>query len=73
MGAVIKPKARPYATVYAPGDSEKEIGHDFGVAVEGGFQAMKFEEYAGGFAHISAKNDARLFRIVRDILGRTGT
>jgi hypothetical protein len=37
--------------------------------VERGFQAMKFEEYAGGFAHVSAKNDARLIRIVREILG----
>jgi L-alanine-DL-glutamate epimerase-like enolase superfamily enzyme len=67
--AAIKMKVRPYATVYAPGDTEKEIRHNFGVAVERGFQAMKFEEYAGGFAHVSAKNDARLIRIVREILG----
>ena len=67
--AAIKAKVRPYATVYAPGDTEAEIRHNFGLAVERGFQAMKFEEYPGGFAHVSAKNDARLIRIVREILG----
>src|SRR5215831_5205936 len=49
--AAIKTKVRPYATVYAPGDSETEIRHNFGFAVERGFQAVKFEEYPGGFAH----------------------
>jgi len=39
--------------------------------VERGFQAMKFEEYPGGFAHVSANNDARLIRIVREILGES--
>jgi L-alanine-DL-glutamate epimerase-like enolase superfamily enzyme len=67
--AAIKSKIRPYATVYAPGDTEEEIRHNFGVAVERGFQGMKFEEYPGGFGHVSAKNDARLIRIVREILG----
>jgi len=69
--AAIKSKVRPYATVYAPGDTEKEIRHNFGVAVERGFQAMKFEEYPGGFAHVSANNDASLIRIVREILGES--
>lgn len=67
--AAIKAKVRPYATVYAPGDTEAEIRHNFGLAVQRGFQAVKFEEYPGGFAHVSAKNDARLIRIVREILG----
>jgi L-alanine-DL-glutamate epimerase-like enolase superfamily enzyme len=67
--AAIKTKVRPYATVYAPGDTESEIRHNFGTAVERGFQAVKFEEYPGGFAHVSAKNDARLIGIVREVLG----
>src|SRR5260370_42630929 len=33
------------------------------------FQAMKFEAYPGGFAHVSGKNDARLIRTVREMLG----
>jgi len=67
--AAIKTKVRPYATVYPPGVAEEEIRQRFGVAVELGFQAMKFEEYPGGFAHVSAKNDARLIRLVREIVG----
>lgn len=65
----IQPKIRPYATVYPPGDTEQEIRAHFKRAVDRGFQAVKFEEYAGGFGHGTTKNDARLIRMVREIIG----
>jgi len=59
----------PYATVYPPGDTEKEIRERFTLGLQRGFRAMKFEELPGGFGHLDAKNDARLIRLVRETIG----
>jgi L-rhamnonate dehydratase len=66
--AEIKSKVRPYATVYPPGSSDDEIRRRFELATEKGFRAVKFEEYEGGFGHLSARNDARLIGLVRKIV-----
>ncbi len=65
----VKSKVTPYATVYPPGNTDDEIRRRFGLAVERGFRAMKLEEVPGGFAHGSVKNDARLIRLIREIIG----
>lgn len=68
--AQIKPKIRPYATVYPPGSTDQEIRDRFSLAVKRGLRAVKFEEYSQGFGHGDAKNDARLIRLVRDVIGQ---
>lgn len=67
--AEIKTRVRPYATVYLPGETEDEIRTRFGTAVARGFQAVKFEEVPGGFGHVNTATDARLIRLVREIIG----
>ena len=68
-GAEIKTRVRPYATVWFPGDTEQEIRERFGMAVQAGFQAVKFEERPGGFGHVDSRTDARLVRLIREIIG----
>jgi L-alanine-DL-glutamate epimerase-like enolase superfamily enzyme len=65
----IRKRVCPYATVYYPGDTDQEIRDRFRVAVERGFQAVKFEETPGGFAHRDTKSDVRLIRLVREVIG----
>lgn len=65
----IKSRVRPYATVYPPGDTDDEIRRRFSLAVERGFRAVKLEAVPGGFGYGSVKNDARLTRFVRDLIG----
>jgi L-rhamnonate dehydratase len=65
----IRKRVCPYATVYYPGNTEQEIRHRFRVAVDRGFQAVKFEETPDGFAHRDTKNDVRLIRLVREVIG----
>jgi L-rhamnonate dehydratase len=65
----IRRRVCPYATVYYPGDTEHEIRDRFRVAVDRGFQAMKFEETPGGFAHRDTATDVRLIRLVREVIG----
>lgn len=67
--AEIKTRVRPYATVWFPGDTEQEIRERFGMAVQAGFQAVKFEERPGGFGHVDSRTDARLVRLIREIIG----
>jgi L-alanine-DL-glutamate epimerase-like enolase superfamily enzyme len=67
--AEIKTHVVPYATVYPPGNTEKEIRERFTLGLQRGFRAMKFEELPGGFGHLDAKNDARLIRLVRETIG----
>jgi len=67
--AEIKTQVRPYATVWFPGDTEREIRERFGMAVEKGFQAVKFEERPGGFGHVDSRTDARLVGLIREIIG----
>ncbi len=65
----IKTKVSPYATVYPPGSVDDEIRRRFGLAVERGFRAMKLEEVPGGFGAGSVKDDVRLIRLVREVIG----
>jgi L-alanine-DL-glutamate epimerase-like enolase superfamily enzyme len=65
----IRAKVRPYATAWPPGETDKEIRSRFQLAVERGFHGVKFEEFANGFGHGDAKNDARLIRLVRETIG----
>jgi L-alanine-DL-glutamate epimerase-like enolase superfamily enzyme len=67
--AEVKAHVRPYATVWFPGDTEKEIRERFGMAVQAGFQAVKFEERPGGFGHVDSRTDARLVQLIREIIG----
>src|SRR5215831_8320431 len=67
--AEIKTRVRPYATVWFPGDTEQEIRERFGMAVRAGFQAVKFEERPGGFGHVDSRTDARLVKLIREIIG----
>lgn len=67
--AEVKTKVRPYATVYPPGKTDREIRERCNQALERGFRAIKFEETPGGFAHLDVKNDVRLVRLVREIIG----
>ena len=67
--AAIRPRVRPYATVYHPGSTDAEIRARFQQAVDRGFRAVKFEEVPNGFAHGDVKTDVRLVRLVRDIIG----
>src|SRR5262249_51949283 len=67
--AEIKSRVRPYATVWFPGDTEVEIRERFGIAVQRGFQAVKLEERPGGFGNVNAQTDARLVRLIREIIG----
>ncbi|MCC6861937.1 MAG: mandelate racemase/muconate lactonizing enzyme family protein [Bryobacterales bacterium] len=68
--AEIRKRIRPYGTVYPPGSTDGEIRARCGLAVERGFRAIKFEEVAGGFAHLDVKNDVRVIRMVREIIGQ---
>lgn len=65
----IRTKVFPYATVWPPGDSDAEIRRRFQLAVETGFRGVKLEAYPGGFAYLGAKNDARVVRLVREVIG----
>jgi len=65
----IRKRVCPYATVYYPGDTDQEIRERFQIAVERGFQALKFEETPNGFAHHDSANDLRLIRLVREAIG----
>ncbi len=67
----IKEKVMPYATVYPPGDEVSEIVERFTLAKERGFQAMKLEEWPGGFAHIGPQRDVEIVRAVRETIGET--
>jgi L-alanine-DL-glutamate epimerase-like enolase superfamily enzyme len=67
--AAIKSRIRPYATVYPPGSTDAEIRQRCGLAVERGFRAIKFEEVPGGFAHRDVRNDVRLTKLVREVIG----
>lgn len=70
MPAEIKTKIRPYSTVYPPGTTDAEIRERLGIAIGRGFQAVKFEEYRGGFGHGTLKEDIRIVRLVREIIGQ---
>jgi L-alanine-DL-glutamate epimerase-like enolase superfamily enzyme len=65
----IKPKVTPYATVYPPGETEEEMRERFGKAIERGFQAVKLEEWPGGFARVNVKRDVEITKFVRELIG----
>ncbi len=65
----IKKKVRPYATVYPPGENVAGMRERFTLAQERGFQAMKLEEWPGGFAHVSIRRDAEIVHAVRETIG----
>ena len=65
----IKPKVTPYATVYPPGETEGEMRERFGKAIERGFQAVKLEEWPGGFARVNVKRDVEITKFVRELIG----
>jgi L-alanine-DL-glutamate epimerase-like enolase superfamily enzyme len=65
----IKTRIRPYATVYLPGDNEREMRERFQTAVDRGFRAVKLEEVPGGFANVDSATDVRVVRLIREIIG----
>lgn len=65
----IKSKVTPYATVYPPGETEEEVRERFGKAIERGFQAVKLEEWPGGFARVNVKRDVEITKFVRELIG----
>ena len=67
---VIKDKVRPYATVWTPGQTEQEIRARFQAATDRGFQAVKLENYPGGFGEGDVATDARIVRWVREVIGK---
>jgi L-alanine-DL-glutamate epimerase-like enolase superfamily enzyme len=67
--AEIKSKVRPYTTAYPPGGTDDEIRERMRTAADRGFRAVKFEESKGGFGHGTLKEDVRLVKLVRDVIG----
>ncbi len=67
--AEIKTKVRPYTTAYPPGSTDDEIRQRMRTAADRGFRAVKFEESKGGFGHGTLKEDVRLVKLVRDVIG----
>ena len=65
----VKTRIRPYATVYLPGDNEREMRERFQTAVDRGFRAVKLEEVPGGFANVDTATDVRVVRLIREIIG----
>jgi L-alanine-DL-glutamate epimerase-like enolase superfamily enzyme len=67
--AEIKTKVTPYATVYPPGDTLDEMRRRVQDAVALGFQAVKIEEWPGGFAHVDLATDVAIAGTAREVLG----
>jgi L-alanine-DL-glutamate epimerase-like enolase superfamily enzyme len=65
----VQTRVRPYATVYPPGDTDEEIRTRLGAAVTRHFGAVKFEETPQGFGHGDLRNDVRLVRLAREVIG----
>jgi L-alanine-DL-glutamate epimerase-like enolase superfamily enzyme len=65
----IKQRVVPYATVYPPGSNAQETVERFGLAVERGFQAVKLEEWQGGFGPESLAANVAVTRLVRETIG----
>jgi len=65
----IKERITPYATVYAPGETEQEMRERFGLAVARGFRAVKMEEWRGAFGQGNRSTDIAVTRLVREIIG----
>lgn len=67
--AEFKQRVTPYATVYPPGDTLDEMRRRVQAAVALGFQAIKIEEWPGGFAHVDLATDIAIASMARDVLG----
>ena len=67
--AEIKSKITPYATVYPPGEAPEEVRQRFQLAVDKGFQAVKLEEWQGGFGQGSLASNVAMTRLVRETIG----
>lgn len=67
--AQVRRKVAPYATVYPPGGSRRELEERFGQAVRRGFRAVKLEAWPGGLGYGDARQDAATVKAVREIVG----
>jgi L-alanine-DL-glutamate epimerase-like enolase superfamily enzyme len=65
----IKRRVTPYATVYPPGSTPEETAERFGLAVARGFQAVKLEEWQGGFGAESLAANVAMTALVRQTIG----
>lgn len=65
----IRRKVVPYATVYPPGASRREVEERFGRAVARGFRAVKLEAWPGGLGYGDARQDAGIVKTVRQVIG----
>jgi len=65
----IKKRVTPYATVYPPGENLEQIRERLEIALARGVNAVKLEEWPGGFAHSSLANEVAIVRLAREVLG----
>jgi L-rhamnonate dehydratase len=70
-GDIFGPKKRvkPYATVYPSGATADEVRRNLRKAVESGFNAVKLEEWEGGFGRKDVGHDVKLVAAAREGIG----